>query len=120
MMHMDFDSHAAIKRLSQAGLTEAQAEALIDALRGLSASGRGELATKADLKSEIAALRADLQGEIATLRAEMQAEIAALRAEIKADLIAVEARITSKLLLWMFGMMLAQTALLIAVIGLLI
>lgn len=57
---MDFDTHAAVKRLAQTGLTEAQAEALVDALRALSQGQRADLATKSDLRMEIASLRAEL------------------------------------------------------------
>lgn len=53
MSSMPFDTHAAVKRLSAAGFSEAQAEALVATW----ASERGDLATKADLRLEIGALR---------------------------------------------------------------
>ena len=46
------DTHKAIKALTGAGFDESQAEALV----GLVGVGRGELATKADLRTELQAL----------------------------------------------------------------
>lgn len=53
-----FDTHATVKELVNAGLSEAQAEALTRALqRGIE---RGDLVTKADLKTELAQLETRL------------------------------------------------------------
>src|SRR3954464_15410985 len=70
---MSFDTLSYARRLKQAGLPEAQAEAIADATRELVVQ---EVATKAD----IAALKGDL---------------AALKAELKADTAALEQRLTA-------------------------
>jgi hypothetical protein len=63
---MSFDTLSYARRLKQAGLPEAQAEAIADATRELVVQ---DVATKAD----IAALRAELKADIATLRSDMAA-----------------------------------------------
>ncbi|GIX27640.1 MAG: hypothetical protein KatS3mg123_1521 [Burkholderiales bacterium] len=47
-----------IRRLREAGLTEAQAEALADAFRD--AQGEADLVTKKDLQIELAPIKADI------------------------------------------------------------
>lgn len=58
MSSVPFDTHAAVKRLTEAGVTEAQAEALIRAI--MEANARADVVTKADLRDAIATLRNDL------------------------------------------------------------
>jgi len=70
-MSLTFDTHAAVKRLRQAGFNEDQAEALSETLQG--AVTGGSLATKADLAG--LATEADL------------AEVKADLAEVKIDLV---------------------------------
>lgn len=77
---MTFDTLSYARRLKQAGLPEAQAEAIADATRELVVQ---EVATKAGL----AALKAD----IAAVKAELKADIAALRS----DMAALEQRLTA-------------------------
>jgi hypothetical protein len=67
------------KRLTEAGLTPAAAEAIVE---GLSDSNLSELATKAELQSEIGALRAEMKTEFTAVRGELKSEIAALRADL--------------------------------------
>ena len=55
-----FDTHAAVIALRNAGVDERQAEAIVNTVRDAAGADRGELATKADLKAEIAGLRADM------------------------------------------------------------
>jgi hypothetical protein len=81
------------KRLTEAGLPPAAAEAIVE---GLNDSDLSELATKAELQSEIGALRAEMKTEfaavrteIAAVRGELRGEIGSLRGEIgslRADL----------------------------------
>ncbi|MBA2411071.1 MAG: DUF1640 domain-containing protein [Gammaproteobacteria bacterium] len=66
MSSVPFDTHAAVKRLTEAGVTEAQAEALIRAIT--EANARADLATRGDLNETRHALEAD----IADLRAEIK------------------------------------------------
>jgi len=102
-----FDTHRFVKRLTESGFTELQAETLAEEQVALLNSN---LATKVD----IAALKAD----IATVQADVDAlrlETNALRLETKAGIAAVKV----DLLKWMFGALLAQSGLIIAVIKLL-
>ncbi len=80
-----FDTHRAVKKLTGAGFSESQAEALIDAV----GDEHEALATKADLL----AVRADLREEISALRAELKEDIVAVRADMQA----LELRITLRL-----------------------
>ena len=73
-----FDTPTAARRMEEAGMKREQAEAVAEAVRSASDSGREELATKADL----AGVKAELKADIAALRAELQGEIAGLRTEL--------------------------------------
>ena len=81
-----FDTHQFVKRLTEHGFTEEQAEALADEQVNLLNSN---LATKADIKALEQATKADI-------------------ANLKADL-----------LKWMFGAMIAQGGLIVALVKLL-
>ncbi len=76
MMTMAFDTLKAMKRLTAAGVEEAQAEAFIEIF---CAAMTGSLATKNDL----ALLKADLTAESAEVRGEIAAGIAEVRTEIE-------------------------------------
>ena len=52
-----FDTHEAVKRLTDAGIGEAEAEAITATMRDAVAEG---VATKADLRAELAALESRL------------------------------------------------------------
>ena len=67
------------KRLTEAGLPPAAAEAIVE---GLNDSDLSELATKAELQSEIGTLRAEMKAEFAAVRGELRTEIATLRADL--------------------------------------
>ena len=95
-----FDTHRFVKRLTENGFTERQAETLADEHVALL---NANLATKAD----IAAVQADIakvEASVETLRQETRAEIAAVKAD---------------LLKWMFGAMIAQGGLIVALVKLL-
>ena len=86
------DTHATIKQLEDAGMDPRQAEAVVAAISRADA----ELATKSDLKAELAAVRADIEklgistkADLAAVKAELKQDIADLKGEIaglKADL----------------------------------
>ena len=62
MTAITFDTHKFIRRLKEAGIPEAQAEAISEAFR--EAQGEAELATKGDIgdvRREIADLRRDMR-----------------------------------------------------------
>ncbi len=85
------DTLKVAKRLRDAGFSETRAESVTDAIR--ESVGSQDLVTKAQLDAGLSGLRADLKAEIADMKAEI----------IK----------------WMFGAMLAQGALVVALIRLL-
>jgi hypothetical protein len=88
-----FDTHRFVKRLTESGFTEQQAETLADEQVALLNSN---LATKIDI-------------------AEVKAEIEALRQETKAAIAAVKV----DLLKWLFGALIAQGGLIVALVKIL-
>ena len=68
MTTMTFDTYAFIKRLTEAGVTEPQAEAFSAAFKDVQQANLKELATKEDLM----AVKNDLKDEIKELRHEMK------------------------------------------------
>ena len=153
-----FDTHRFVKRLTEGGFTEKQAETLADEQVALL---NANLATKADiaavqadiealrlatrvdiekvkadiakveagLKADIAKVEARLKAEIAkveggveTLRLETGAQIANAEAGLRAEIAKVEGGIwvaKAALLKWMFGAMIAQGGLIVALVKLL-
>ena len=120
-----FDTHRFVKRLTESGFTERQAETLAEEHVALL---NANLATKAD----IAAIHADIvrvEAGVETLRQATKADIArveagveALRQATRADIAKVEAKIESvkvDLLKWMFGALIAQGGLIVALVKLL-
>ena len=113
-----FDTHRFVKRLTESGFTEKQAETLAEEHVALL---NANLATKADV--EVA--RADIarvEAGIETLRQETKAAIAkveagveALRQETRAAIEAVKV----DLLKWLFGALIAQGGLIVALVKLL-
>ena len=83
------DMLAVVKRLTASGFSEAQAEAVIEAIGDV----RDDLATRADLQAQSAELRADMQAQSAALRSEM----ASLRSDMQSDMQALELRLTIRL-----------------------
>jgi len=124
-----FDTHRFVKRLTENGFTEQQAETLADEQVALL---NANLATKADvaeIKAGMDALREETRAGIEALRQETRAEIAkveagieTLRQETRADIAKVEARmeaIKSDLMKWLFGALIAQGGLIVALVKLL-
>ena len=142
-----FDTHRFVKRLTESGFTERQAETLAEEHVALL---NANLATKADIAgigARVEALRQETRADIArveagvetlrqetkadiarveagveTLRQETKADIETLRQETKADIARVGARIeTAKadLLKWLFGALIAQGGLIVALVKLL-
>lgn len=99
-----FDTHRFVKHLTENGFTEKQAEALaIEQIKLLD----GNLATKADI--------ALIQRNIEALRQETGTSIEALRQETRANIEALK----SDLLKWLFGALIAQSGLIVALVKLL-
>ena len=99
-----FDTHRFVKRLTESGFTEKQAETLAEEHVSLLNSN---LATKVDVE----ALRQETKAGIETLRQETKAEVAKVEARMEA--------IKSDLLKWLFGAMIAQGGLIVALVKLL-
>ena len=128
-----FDTHRFVKRLTESGFTEKQAETLAEEHVALL---NGNLATRADLanveaglKADIAKVEAGLKADIARVEAGLKADIARVEGSIarvegglKADIARVEGSIQAvkaDLLKWMFGAMIAQGGLIVALVKLL-
>jgi hypothetical protein len=105
-----FDTHSSVKRLTAAGMPEAQAEVITELFTAARDADLIGLATKTDLQHEIAAVRTDLQHEIAALRTDLQREIGGLRVEI--------AEVRADILKWMIGLVAAAALInVMAVVG---
>ncbi len=128
-----FDTHRYVKRLTQAGFSEKQAETLAaEQVAILNAN----LANKADIaeirvelaeihaeiektRAEIESLRKDTKTEIESLRKDTKTEIELLRQETKAEFSRLEAKIEktkSDLIKWGVGALLAQSGFIVAII----
>ena len=113
-----FDTHQFVKHLTAHGFTEEQAEALATEQVNFLNSN---LATKVDIANvqrEIEALRLATKVDIANV----QREIEALRLATKVDIANVQREIEAlkvELLKWLFGAMIAQSGLIVALVKLL-
>ena len=113
-----FDTHRFVKRLTESGFTEKQAETLAEEHVALL---NANLATKADIAgigARVEALRQETRADIARV----EAGVETLRQETKADIARVGARIeTAKadLLKWLFGALIAQGGPIVALVKLL-
>ena len=110
-----FDTHRFVKRLTESGFTEKQAETLAEEHVALLNTN---LATKADIariEAGMDALRQETKADIESLRQETRADIESLRQETKAAIEAVKV----DLLKWLFGALIAQGGLIVALVKLL-
>ena len=128
-----FDTYKFVKRLTAHGFTEEQAEVLAAEQVNLLNSN---LATKADIealrlatKADIEALRLATKADIEALRLAIKADIAGVQQEIetlrqatKVDIAGVRREIEAlkvDLLKWLFGALIAQGGLIVALVKLL-
>ena len=135
-----FDTYQFVKRLTAHGFTEEQAEVLAAEQVNLLNSNLAtkadiagvqqeietlRLATKADIEALRQATKADIAGvqqEIETLRLATKADIEALRQATKVDIAGVRREIETlkvDLLKWLFGALIAQGGLIVALVKLL-
>ena len=106
-----FDTHRFVKRLTESGFTEKQAETLAEEHVALLNTN---LATKADIariEAGMDALRQETKADIARV----EAGIDVLRQETRAAIEAVKV----DLLKWLFGALIAQGGLIVALVKLL-
>ena len=99
-----FDTHRFVKRLTESGFTEKQAETLAEEHVALLNTN---LATKADI--------ARVEAGVDALRQETRADIESLRQETRAAIETVKV----DLLKWLFGALIAQGGLIVALVKLL-
>ncbi len=117
-----FDTHRFVKRLTESGFTVKQAETLAEEHVALL---NANLATKADIariEAGMEALRQETTAGMEALRQETTAGMEALRQEARTEIAKVEAKIEAvkaDLLKWMFGALIAQGGLVVALVKLL-
>jgi DNA-binding transcriptional MerR regulator len=69
MTTLTFDTLQFVQRLKKAGVKDAEAEAIAEAVRDVQANA--DLATKSDLKRDLAEVKAGLEVKIAETKAEL-------------------------------------------------
>ena len=124
-----FDTHRFVKRLTENGFTEQQAEVLADEQVSLLNSNLATQADIAAIQRDIDALRQETKANIDALRQETQAHIATVRQEIevlrqetKASIAGVQrdiAEVKSDLIKWLVGALIAQGGVVVALLKLL-
>ena len=83
------DTLSAVRDLEAAGIDSMHAEAIV----GVIANAREELATKADLEAAVAMMKADLEAAVATMRAELEAAVATMKADLEAAVATMRAEL---------------------------
>ena len=128
-----FDTHQFVKHLTAHGFTEEQAEVLATEqvhLLNSNLATKADIealrqATKADIETLRQATKADIAGvqrEIEALRQATKADIETLRQATKVDIAGVQREIEAlkvDLLKWLFGALIAQGGLIVALVKLL-
>lgn len=128
-----FDTHRFVKHLTQEGFTLGQAEALAEEQVNLINSNLATKADIAEITENIAGIEAALKADIARFEATLKADIIAIEAALKTDITATNANIATieatlkadmaalkvDLLKWMFGALIAQGGLIVALVKLL-
>ena len=122
---IQIDTLAFAKRLQAAGADERLAEAIVE---GITDADTSSLATKEDLRHVETALKEDIalvKEDIAHVRTELKEDIALVKEDIrqvettlKEDIAAIKTDIANShadILKWLFGIIFAQTAIVIAV-----
>ncbi len=112
MAVLALNTHAFVKRLKAANMTEEQAEAIVDGINSAREADIATLATKADLaalKADLAALAAATKTDLAALAAAAKADLKQEAAALDAKIDKVELRLSGEitLLKWMVGLVIA-------------
>ena len=110
-----FDTHRFVKRLTESGFTEKQAETLAEEHVALL---NANLATKADI-ARVEADMARVEAGVEALRQETNADMARVEAGMEAlrheTTAAIEA-VKAELVKWLFGALIAQGGLIVALV----
>ena len=93
MSRLAFDTHAIVKRLTQSGMDEQQAEALVECQAQLI---NDNLATEQDIQ-EVKRDIQEIKRDIEALRLETEQNVEKLRLETKKDIKELELRLTIRL-----------------------
>ncbi len=112
-----FDTHRFVKRLTQTGFTEAQAEALADEqvtlLNTNLVTKQNLLETKVDLEGQLAEIKGDLERQMAEIKGDLERQMVELKGdlerqltELKGDLERQIAEVKADMLVlkWMVGL----------------
>jgi len=101
-----FDTHRFVKRLTQTGFTEAQAEALADEqvilLNGNLATKHDLLELKGDLERQLAELKGGLERQLAEVKGGLEQQLAEVKGGLEQQLAKVKADML--VLKWMVGL----------------
>jgi len=111
-----FDTHRFVKRLTDNGFTEAQAEALADEqvslLNSNLATKQNLIELKGDLERQLAELKGDLERQLAEVKGDLERKIVEVKGDLERKI--VEAK--NDLLKWMIGAMVAQTGVIVGLV----
>jgi hypothetical protein len=102
-----FDTLAFAKKLEASGMQAKQAEGFSEALSEVFEHSQETAATKQD----VVLSENSTKQEISLLRAELNAT----KSELKSDLKAVKAELKSEMIMWIVGLLFAQTAIMISI-----
>lgn len=111
-----FDTLKFVETLEAGGFPHAQAKAAAGAFAEAMSQ---ELATKADLKAEIALVRSDLRTETAAVRNDLRTEIVAVRSDLRTEIAGVRSEIEiakRDLKIWFGSVMVVAVGVILAAI----
>ena len=114
MEQVSFDTHAAARRLVQAGASSRLAQAVVETvaeatrintriledLAYLKHQGETNTASKADLagvKTDLVGVKGELKADLAGVKGELKADLVGVKGELKADLAGVKGELTADL-----------------------
>jgi len=110
------DTHKSVKALTNANLTEVQAEVIVNLMTDALGNNISNLATKEDIgntRKDIVAIKDD----IVALKDEMQQEIVALKHDIKTEMVHLEDRIDHKLTKLELTLTIRMAVMLVGILG---
>jgi hypothetical protein len=103
------DTHKSVKALTNANLTEVQAEVIVNLMTDALGNNISNLATKEDI--------GNTRKDIVALKDEMQQEIVALKHDIKTEMVHLEDRIDHKLTKLELTLTIRMAVMLVGILG---